>query len=417
MVCSFFYIYACHEDFQEAEEEGADSGAVERARLGDPDPAAGGVAPAFQACQQGRRAIISDPFFIQSHLQLSASKWEQKPSLLITPHCLDRFIEGENWPTTFSSSIFFYRWQQGASEARLVHGRDLAGEFSSVCYFAHCDGLVLVPTDTNVYVFNPATRDVVTLPESSRNVLPGRVNLSVGFGRDPRTGMYKVVRSFFRPRDRKTGIFNMGMEVCTLGGGGRRHCWRETAADPPYPVEAWVTAQSVKGAVYWTIDISHLKPRPHSLLRFGLEDEAFRMTNLPDSLATGDGVFFNLNVMRGELCLTDNPVGEPDDHPVMIWILVEDNGPRSVWEPRYKLNLTVPCQPLSILPDGAVLISLFDKLQRYDPQSKELTLVCELDSLRFRRATRSRRPGFKNLHFFNVIPYTESLIPLIVRSS
>uniref|UniRef100_A0A8R7TEV5 F-box domain-containing protein n=1 Tax=Triticum urartu TaxID=4572 RepID=A0A8R7TEV5_TRIUA len=35
------------------------------------------------------RALISDPSFIQSHLQLSASKWEQKPSLLITPHCLD----------------------------------------------------------------------------------------------------------------------------------------------------------------------------------------------------------------------------------------------------------------------------------------------------------------------------------------
>ena len=63
-----------------------------------------------------------------------------------------------------------------------MHGTDLDGEFSSICYFAHFDGLVLVPTDTNVYVFNPATRDVVTLPESSRNVLPGLVNLSVGFG-------------------------------------------------------------------------------------------------------------------------------------------------------------------------------------------------------------------------------------------
>lgn len=168
----------------------------------------------FQVCEQGlARNHISDPSFIQLHLQQSASKWEQKPSLLITPHCLDRVIQGENWPTTFSSNIFFYQWQQGASEARLVHGRDLDREFSSVCYFAHCDGLVLVPTDTNVYVFNPATRDVVTLPESSRNVLPGLVNLPVGFGRDPRTGMYKVVRSFFRPRDRKTCIFNMGMEV------------------------------------------------------------------------------------------------------------------------------------------------------------------------------------------------------------
>jgi hypothetical protein len=37
--------------------------------------------------------------------------------------------------------------------------------------FAHCDGLVLAPTDTKLYLFNPATGDAITLPESHRNNL------------------------------------------------------------------------------------------------------------------------------------------------------------------------------------------------------------------------------------------------------
>ena len=64
----------------------------------------------FKRVSKAWRALISAPSFIQSHLQLSASKWDKKPSLLITPHCLDHVIEGEDWPTTFSSNIFFYRW-------------------------------------------------------------------------------------------------------------------------------------------------------------------------------------------------------------------------------------------------------------------------------------------------------------------
>ena len=50
-----------------------------------------------------RTTTISDPSFIRSHHQTSASRWEQKPSLLITPHTLDRVVQGENWPTTFST--------------------------------------------------------------------------------------------------------------------------------------------------------------------------------------------------------------------------------------------------------------------------------------------------------------------------
>ncbi|XP_051211125.1 putative F-box protein At1g50870 [Lolium perenne] len=370
----------------------------------------------FKCVSKAWRTTMSGPYFIRSHLQFSASRWEQNPSLLITPHTLDRDVQGENWPTNFSNNIRFYQWWQGASKARLVHGRDFDDEFRSVCCFAHCDGLVLLPTDTKVYLFNPATRDVLTLPESSRNKRPGIIGLPVGFGRDPRTGMYKVVRSFFRSRDAETGVHSMGMEVCTVGGGGLPPCWRETASDQPYPVAAWVTAQTVKGCLYWIIiDRRHLKPRPHGLLRFGLEDETFSVTRLPDSLDSGDDDCFNLDVMGGELCLTGSRLGEPDVHPLTIWALVEDDGPRSLWEQRYTIYVTYLCHPISLLPNsgGAMMIWLSSKLYRYDLQSSELTVVCDLERLRYeRRRTGSFGSAEKDVYFFNVIPYTESLVSI-----
>jgi hypothetical protein len=48
--------------------------------------------------------------------------------------------------------------------------KDFNGEFSSVGQFVHCDGLVLLPTNTKVYLFNPATRETLTLPESNTNM-------------------------------------------------------------------------------------------------------------------------------------------------------------------------------------------------------------------------------------------------------
>jgi hypothetical protein len=57
-----------------------------------------------------------------------------------------------------------------ASTARFMLDKDFNGEFSSVGQFVHCDGLVLLPTNTKVYLFNPATRETLTLPESNTNM-------------------------------------------------------------------------------------------------------------------------------------------------------------------------------------------------------------------------------------------------------
>jgi hypothetical protein len=107
-------------------------------------------------------------------------------------------------------------------------------------YSMHCDGLVFAPTDSSLYLFNPATRDAITLPSSRRNNLRAGGGAScycAGLGLDPRTGKYKVVQAFYRSLDPDTGMgTDMGMEVFTVAGddGGG---WREITSNPPYPAK------------------------------------------------------------------------------------------------------------------------------------------------------------------------------------
>uniref|UniRef100_M8C277 F-box associated beta-propeller type 3 domain-containing protein n=2 Tax=Aegilops tauschii TaxID=37682 RepID=M8C277_AEGTA len=294
---------------------------------------------------------------------------------------------------------------------------DFTGEFRSVHCFCHCDSLVLAATDTKVYLFNPTIKDVVTLPDSSRNKVPGYTERPIGFGRDPRTGMYKVVRSLFGSTDCKTGIVSMGMEVCTVGSPAPPQ-WREIAGDQPYAPVSSVPAQSVKGCVYWIVDDTNFEPRSRGLLRFDLVDEAFNFISLPSDLSDlgdddNDNEHFNLSVLHGELSLTGYRVNEPNDvhRLVVVWALMED-GASSVWEPRHTLYVMEPCHPIAFLP-GTLMLRFNRKLCLYDLQSRELANACELIKMRYRRhGSAELEPAWKHVYFCNVIPYMESLVPV-----
>ncbi|GJM90537.1 hypothetical protein PR202_ga06824 [Eleusine coracana subsp. coracana] len=147
----------------------------------------------FKSVSRTWRAIISSEFFIRAQLeQSSASSRQRDPSFLITLHALPH--PGEIWPTPFSTHFRFYQWRPGTGDdditnnkqaaAPLVYETDMAGNklISRVrcCCIAHCDGLVLAPTDAKLYLFNPATRNAVVLPNNddippaTRRVLPLR---------------------------------------------------------------------------------------------------------------------------------------------------------------------------------------------------------------------------------------------------
>ncbi|PUZ73853.1 hypothetical protein GQ55_1G021100 [Panicum hallii var. hallii] len=202
------------------------------------------------------RAIISDPFFTRAHLRWSASRWEEE----------------EGWPTNFSNHIRFYQWQQGASMATFMHAEDFDCKFSFVRYFAHCDGLVLAPTDTGIYLFNPATRETVTLPISIRH------------------------------HEEATGT-GMRMEVLTVSCNGGAAAWREIAEDLPYPACNWRTAVTVNGFLFWRV-AKHLPGLPpRGLIHLSLADETLGITTLPDSVDPVLPDAFALDDLHGELCL------------------------------------------------------------------------------------------------------------------
>jgi F-box interacting protein len=365
----------------------------------------------FKSVSKAWRATISDPFFVRSHLRQSASRWRQNPSLLVTPHTLFHVIEGEPWPSTFSTDISFYQWQQPSSEeeeseARFVmHTDDFLEEFNSVCYFAHCDGLVVAPTNTNVYLFNPATRDAMRLPINNRNKMYQYVAcLPVGLGRDPRTGRHKVVRAFYRSRDPLTGVHDMGMEVFTVGVDS--DSWREITPNPLYPVSVWITPVFAKGALFWIIDKPGLDPSPCGILRLSLDDESFSVTHLPDSLDPALDDSFILDEVHGELFLTAFSSSEP----LNIWTLVEQD---TRWEHCYTLNISGMAHPVALLPGGGVMILRASHyISRYDLQTHQIDTICELDRLRYQHdgTTEEDAGSGQEIFYFNVIPYTESLV-------
>ncbi|WVZ85832.1 LOW QUALITY PROTEIN: hypothetical protein U9M48_032700 [Paspalum notatum var. saurae] len=368
----------------------------------------------FKSVCKAWHAIISDPIFIRTHIQCSTSKQKHDPSFLINPHTLYRVIPGEFWPTTFSNRLRFYQWQQGDSRVTLVHEKDFDGEFSVVFYFAHCDGLVLVPTDTMLYLFNPATRDSITLPNSNNdNLQHGIYHSAAGLGLDPRTGKYKIVRSFYPPWDPHTSIdcmgmgMGMGMETFTIGdsSGG----WREILSDPPYLVERWQTALTVNGFMFWHMDKDHHEQPPRGLLCLSLGDETFDVIGLPDSLDPALDATFMLDVLDGELWLSAHTSEMPSPGTMTIWVKCMEGGVDSRWEQRYSIYVSDVCHPMGFLPNGGIGLWKGFTLYNYDLSNSELMTECKMDRLRYQG---QRARTWKNLFRFNVKPYTESLVPI-----
>ncbi|KAK1678857.1 hypothetical protein QYE76_039705 [Lolium multiflorum] len=154
----------------------------------------------FKAVSKAWQATISDPFFIRAQLGCSKQRQRQDPSsFLITPQVLlEPDCTAEDYGVKgMSTDIHFYRWNLrefdcSSSTTMLTCRRRFPdGEFGAVSHLAHCDGLVLLPTSTKAYVFNPATGDAVALPASQRNMLRNVMPLPAGLGLDTSTGRYK----------------------------------------------------------------------------------------------------------------------------------------------------------------------------------------------------------------------------------
>ncbi|XP_044384962.1 F-box protein At3g07870-like [Triticum aestivum] len=302
----------------------------------------------FKCVCKDWHAIISGPSFIRMHLERSVSNQQRQSCYLITPHLLD-YASDDLWPNTFSNNIRFYRWQHESCQASasLVYARNFQREFGSVYRFAHCDGLVLLPTDNKMYVVNPATRDLLTLPESPRRMLEPSsfYRGNVGFGRDPCTNKYKVVQCFRHSTDNGLGSYSTGMEVFTIGSNmnSGSAAWRD--AMPPYPVGNWKNATFFKGSLFWILrKLRQREPPETRLLRFCLQAETFSFTPHPPCPAL-DHQNFAMSALEGELCLAQYESSQR----VVIWMTSDGEDPK--WNRRYIVDVE-PCVTIAISQSG-----------------------------------------------------------------
>ncbi|RCV24921.1 hypothetical protein SETIT_5G125100v2 [Setaria italica] len=340
----------------------------------------------FRSVSKAWRAIISDPSFVRAHLHFCRQTQHQNPSFLISPH---------------------FNLQRRA------------GEFGTVSQMVHCDGLVLLSTNTKAYVFNPATRDAIALPESKRNALPLHDTcLPIGLGMDASTGRYKVARAFYRPSDDDpTRMAAMGMEVFTIGG--EDGSWRETLEDPPYLMASfWQAAAHCKGCLFYFIDKKNHQNPPQGLIRFNLQDETFGITPLiPDLLPQVEDDDIALSELDGELCAC---FFSKWLQRLMIFTTgdILDRSDDAHWRCRYVIDLP-ECHPMALHGSGGILMRLGHCLFRYDLGAHGIQGKDDfhwMDRLKY-VGLRCRGRAWKNLCFFNLSSYTESLVPLNAKAS
>jgi F-box interacting protein len=336
------------------------------------------------------------------HLQQSTHKQEQGPSFLITPHTVDKVIDGEVWPTTFSNNISFYLWQEGQKDVSLVRSMDFHGEFGTVYPMSHCDGLVLISTDTKVYVLNPAIGDVLELPDGHKDV--GEFQ-TVGLGLDPRTEKYKVVRSFYRSKDSSKRAYDAGMEVFTIGGDDFNMCWRSTVNDPPYPILPQGDPKCLRGSIYWELYKRLLESPPQGVVKFSLEDETFSLIHYPSMQSEKDTA--HLIVLGGELCLAQSLATAQ----IVIWRSSSSTDCHH-WSKIYTINLfeAWTFHPLLGTHTDGILVRRGNYLYRCDESSRFAREVLCVHQVNKNAKAGSFSYGAEDVFYYNIIPYAESLV-------
>ncbi|XP_039804527.1 putative F-box protein At2g02030 isoform X4 [Panicum virgatum] len=366
----------------------------------------------FKTVSKAWLAIISDPSFVRAHLQCSKQKQHRNPShFLINPKFLLEISNAD----AFSTNIQFYQWclqeNMMRSTATLLYGRHFpTSEFGRVSDMAHCDGLMLLPTDTKVYVFNPATKDTIALPESQRNMMWHHRCLPVGLGLDTSTGKYKVARSFYRSRcSDPVEIVAMGMEVFTING--KHGSWRETLVDPPYPILSSQAATHYKGCLFYSIDKNNLQRPPHGLVRFSLADETFGVTPLITNIYPEvDHDDFFISEFDGELCCT-----YLCSHLQRVLVFTTRGVDHPKWSLRYLINVQSHFYPLVPLGSGRILLRGGNCLLGYNLEASEIEVGerFDMDEIRYLAPSQDTLGrAWENVLWFDLISYTESLVPV-----
>ncbi|XP_026410956.1 F-box protein At3g07870-like [Papaver somniferum] len=247
-----------------------------------------------------------------------------------------------------------------------------------------CNGLLCFSfatthnVDDPASIYNPITREFLYLPrfEIPYEFLEGTYKggksylkcfMVNGFGYNPPTCEYKVVRIFYGNEQALGRV-----QVYTLG---TRKQWRNKG-EITYSLfrhgYCLSRGMHVDGFLYW------LENKDRKIVAFDLGVEEFSLLPVPPCYTTTGLNSFQLQVIGGRLCVVKQTLGEGID----IWSFKKEN---SEWESMLKLKMDVRCLmnvywPITLLRNGGVLLRFNNVLIRHDTKTATSKKFLDLHS-------------------------------------
>ncbi|XP_010255762.1 PREDICTED: F-box protein At3g07870-like [Nelumbo nucifera] len=233
-----------------------------------------------------------------------------------------------------------------------------------------CNGLVCVargfslPSDPDIYIFNPITRECTMLPEPC---IAHTSRADYAFGYHPATDEYKVVRTLFTGTNPLTGSYQTKVEVYTLGSKS----WRRLE-DTEFLL--WASPSSlVNGAIHW-LSGYHLGSGIYLIVYFDVGDEEFRVLDPPSELnPSREKGCASLVVLEGCLSLAYAP---DDGGSLVVWVMKE-YGVKESWTKQFVIQRGAVFPPMNylqllcLLKNGEILLEhTIKRLFCYNPNTK-----------------------------------------------
>ncbi|GLT54809.1 hypothetical protein SLA2020_279760 [Shorea laevis] len=320
----------------------------------------------FRCVSKAWCSLISSPHFIATHLNRSLSNSQHPPFLF-----LSHYDNKPNYEDSIHTLLVYPDQeieQKGDFFAYPSDSIELRGIHHSINFFLHLVGssnglLCLANTVFNnesglCVLWNPSIQKAISLPKPNIG-FPGCLNQSVGFGYDPMTEDYKLVRLVYLQGIGRIAFNNVPplVEIYTLRTG----IWRSiTAPSPPYLINMWSSSVFVNGAVHWP---AHT-PRRQGAFRnvivwFNMKDEAFGEVGMPKSLQGLEDLNVTVALLDGLLAFVEReraslwPYRNEVSHAV--WVMKE-YGVVESWTKLFDVSIGRFDRVIGITKSGEVLV-------------------------------------------------------------
>ncbi|GLT78066.1 hypothetical protein SLA2020_496130 [Shorea laevis] len=324
-------------------------------------------------------SLISSPHFIASHLNRSLST---------SPHPPYRFVSRcyENEPFDAIHTLLLYRDQEKEQKGNFLgnpsDAKELRGIHQSTENFlklvGSSNGLLCLANkifDYESWFWNPSIQKAISLPKPN---IHRSFNQSFGFGYDPMTDDYKLVRLVFPDTD-YVGFESVPslVEIYTL----RTSIWRSiTAPGPHYLIRYWSSPVFVSGALHWS---ANTPPRQGAfrnvIVSFNMKDEAFGEVGMPKSLQGLVGWKITVALLDGLLALVHRNVdGYEASHDV--WVMKE-YGVAESWTKLFDVRIGALDRVIGFTKSGEVLLQKAEYVDPFCDDREDIYLGSYVESL------------------------------------